>query len=374
MPIHPQEPLRQVINAWGTATPYGVSRSASEVARAVAQVLDRFVSMQELQAHCALRIVRWSGAEAACVTHCTAAALTLAVAACMAGGDARRIAQLPDAAGMPARVPLLAGHQVNYGQAITQAVRLAGAQPVPCDGLDAVRGALAAGGVACVLAVESHLAPGSGAAVTAELAALARAAGVPLVLDAAAQDRRVRELVAGGADLVLLSAQKYLAGPTAGLVLGGDAALVAAVDAQHTGIGRGMKPTKEALAGVMAALALREAEDTDAWRDAQQAKVREVMESATRWRGIAAHAEADPQGNGFARIWLAVDPARAGLDAAQLAARLREGDPIVAVAPHRLAQGQVGLELTGVAAAEVPPLCAAIAAALPTIADDAGNA
>lgn len=362
----------RVINAWGTATPYGVSRSAPPVGQAVAEALGRFAVMPQLQAACAARLVRWSGAEAACVTHCTAAAVTLAVAACMAGSDAMRIAQLPDAHGLRTRVPLLAGHGVNYGQAIAQAVRLAGARPVACEGMDAVRQALAAGDAACVLAVESHLAPGSGPAVTAALAALAREAGVPLVLDAAAQDRRVRELAAGGADLVLVSAHKYLAAPTAGLVLG-RAALVAAVDAQHAGIGRGMKPSKEALAGVMAALDLREAEDAQAWRAAQQDKVRTLMARAAHWPGIAARTEPDPQGNGFERVWLAVDAARAGADAAALAARLRAGEPVVAVAPHRLAQGQLGLELTGVAAAEVPLLCDAIEAALTTISRDAGS-
>ncbi len=135
-----------------------------------------------------------------------------------------------------------------------------------------------------------------------------------------------------------------------------------------------MKPTQEALAGVMAALALRDAEDPEGWRHAQHAKVLEVMRRAGHWRGVAARAEADPQGNGFARIRLAVDPARAGLDATQLAACPRAGDPMVAVAPHRLAQGQVGLEHAGVSAAEVPLLLAAIEAALPTIADHAGHA
>ena len=227
--------LRRVINAWGTATPYGVSRSDEAVAAAVAQMLGRYVVMEELQALAGERIARWSGAPAACVTHCTAAGVTLAVAACMAGSDVARIARLPDATGMAHRVVLLAGHQVNYGQPIVQAVRLAGAMPVVCTDLDEARAAARLPGTAAVLAVESHLAPGSGAATTAALAQVARAAGVPLILDAAAQDLRVSELVTGGADLVLVSAQKYLRAPTAGLVMG-RADLVAAVQAQQGAI------------------------------------------------------------------------------------------------------------------------------------------
>jgi hypothetical protein len=87
MPALPVMP-RRVINAWGTATPFGVSRCDAAVAQAAADMLGRYVVMAELQALAGERIARWSGAQAACVTHCTAAALTLSAAACMAGSDA----------------------------------------------------------------------------------------------------------------------------------------------------------------------------------------------------------------------------------------------------------------------------------------------
>jgi L-seryl-tRNA(Ser) seleniumtransferase len=360
--MHQSTVPRGVINAWGTATPFGVSRSPGAVADAVAAMLQRHVVMADLQADAGLLLVQWSGAPAACVTHCTAAAVTLAIAACMAGCEAARIAQLPDASGMPRRVLMLASHDVNYGHRISQAVRLAGAKPVKCDSVAVVAAELAAGGVACVLAVESHLAAGSGSAVTRELLSLAHGAGVPLVLDAAAQDWRVVDLVASGADLVLISAQKYLAAPTAGLVLGA-AALVAAVDAQHGGIGRGMKPSKEAIAGVMAAVQSRQQESSGVWRDSQARKLEALLAAARHWP-VTARIEPDPQGNGFSRLWLEVDGGRAGRDAEAVARALREGDPVVAVAPHRLARGQIGLELTGVDDSELPALCAALAAAL----------
>jgi hypothetical protein len=57
---------------------------------------------------------------------------------------------------------------------LEQAVRLAGAQPVLADTIDALQRALREGGVACVLAVESQLASGSGSQQTAQLLALAR--------------------------------------------------------------------------------------------------------------------------------------------------------------------------------------------------------
>jgi L-seryl-tRNA(Ser) seleniumtransferase len=350
--------LRPVINAWGTATPYGVSRSAPEVCAAVADALGRYYVMAELQQACAQRLVAWSGAPAACVTHCTASAITLATAACMAGSDAARIAQLPDVATLSHHVLLLQEHDVAYGQRLTQAIRLSGATPIRCDSLAALEARLDAGGVACVFAVESHLAPGSGPETTRALAALCRGR-VPLVLDAAAQDRRVSELVTSGADLILLSAQKYLAAPTAGIVLG-TPELVASVDAQHGGIGRGMKPSKEALAGVMAAVEVRANEDAAERKRVEREKIDIVMAAARSWRGIEASVEADPVGNDTERVWLRVDERAAGAPAGELARRLRDGDTAIATAPHRLQRGHLGLELSGATVDEVRVLCGEI--------------
>ena len=77
---------------------------------------------------------------------------------------------------------------------------------------------------------------------------LAKNLGVPTIIDGAAQDFRIEELLETGADVVLVSGQKYLASPTAGLVFG-KREYVDAVRAQDKGIGRGMKATKEAIIG-----------------------------------------------------------------------------------------------------------------------------
>jgi L-seryl-tRNA(Ser) seleniumtransferase len=359
----PDLPLRRVINAWGTATPWGVSRSDPAVAAAVGGMLQRHVQISELQALVSERLATWSGAQAGCVTHCAAAGITLAVAACMAGVDAQRIAQLPDPGGMADQVLLLRAHAVHYGHALTQAIRLAGARPLLFDSPAELQAGLDRDRTACVLAVESHLAQGSGASLTAALVAMAHAAGKPLVLDGAAQDWRVRELTGSGADLVIMSAQKYLAAPTAGLVLG-RADMVQALDAQHGGIGRAMKPTKEAMAGVLAAVAQRSGASRARWLQQQQGKVEQLAAFVATLPGVSLQRESDPQGNGFERLWLSPDPAVAGTDAARWLARLRAGSPAVAVAPHRLQQGCIGLELTGVQEAELPDLCRQLRATL----------
>ena len=61
--------------------------------------------------------------------------------------------------------------------------------------------------------------------------------GVPVIVDGAAQDHRMRQLIDTGADLFITSAHKYLCSTTAGIVAG-RRELVEAVYLQNRGIGR----------------------------------------------------------------------------------------------------------------------------------------
>ncbi len=81
--------LTRVINARGTFTPLGVSRSSAGVASAVAEALLEFYVLDELQATVSRLVATTTGAEAAAVTHCVCAAITLSVAASMAGERSR---------------------------------------------------------------------------------------------------------------------------------------------------------------------------------------------------------------------------------------------------------------------------------------------
>ena len=130
MEIQKTYQLTEIINAAGTFTPLGVSRSSPEVARITAQALSEFFIIDELQDVASNTIADWCGAEAGTITHCVSAAIVLAVAAAMTGDSSDAIAALPDTKGLRNRVVLPAGHAVNYGHPILQDVRLAGAIPV----------------------------------------------------------------------------------------------------------------------------------------------------------------------------------------------------------------------------------------------------
>ncbi len=127
-----------IINARGTFTPLGVSRSSARVASAASQALTHFYIMEEVEQAVDRELSRWCGAKAGTVVNCTAAAITLAIAAVLCGKDPGLIAKLPDLRpGLPNRVVIPAAHVVNYGHSILQAVRLSGAYPFVVDTADA---------------------------------------------------------------------------------------------------------------------------------------------------------------------------------------------------------------------------------------------
>jgi len=342
------QPLTEIINAAGTFTPLGVSRSSPEVARITAQALTEFFIMDELQDVASDTIADWCGAEAATVTHCVSAAIVLAVAAAMTGESSDAIAALPDTKGLPNRVVLPAGHAVNYGHSILQDLRLAGATPVLAGSNDQcnlkdLEEQLNKNRVACLLLVSSRLVSGESVNLT-KAVTTAHARGLPAIIDAAAQDMRINDLLETGADLVLVSAHKYLASPTAGMVIGRKR-MVAAVRAQGKGIGRAMKASKEAICGVLAAISERRKMDMATWRDVQQEKVNLFVQQANKLNGIKATLQADPAGMPFSRVQLAVENNETGLSAESLAARLRLGHPSIWVMTHSLSKGQIILEL-----------------------------
>lgn len=348
MHLHEKYALTPVINAAGTFTPIGVSRSSEHVRTTVAEALGAFFVIDELHTALSREVARVTGAEAAAVAHCVAAAITLSVAAAMTGSDGAKIAALPDARNMANLVVIPAGHAVDYGHPILVDIRLAGATPVLAGDptgctLQAIEAALAPQNTACLLLVSSRLVRGDAVNLAAAVAAAHRR-GVPAIIDAAAQDMRIGELLATGADAVLLSAQKYLAAPTAGVIVGRQA-FVAAVRAQERGIGRAMKATKEALLGVFAALEDRENLDLAGWREAQREKVAWLVERANGIAGLKAEAAPDPAGMPFPRVCLWVEAESPGWTAAAIAAELKAGAPSIWVMGHGLSEGKVYLEL-----------------------------
>jgi L-seryl-tRNA(Ser) seleniumtransferase len=203
--------------------------------------------------------------------------------------------------------------------------------------------ALSVGGVTALLVVESRLCRGDNP-TTREAVEVAHRAGLPVILDGAAQDLRLSELVASGADLILISAQKYLSAPTAGIVLG-RRDLVDAVRNQVYGIGRGMKAGKEAIVGAMAALEYRQSLDLETWARDRKRDAQDFADSLNRIPAISAELVRDPTDGPFWRVHARIDEAIAAISARRLAEELGKGDPPIFVFEQDTGDGILNFEL-----------------------------
>jgi uncharacterized pyridoxal phosphate-dependent enzyme len=356
MNFHKRLGLTPVINARGSFTPLGVSRSSHGVAQAAASALQEYVIIEELQAQANLVLGTFSGAPAATVTHCAAAGITLSIAAVIAGSDPHLVNQLPNTTGLANHVLIPAGHVVNYGHSILTDIRLAGAIPVlvgtanSCS-IGDLEIAFKSDQVACLLLVSSRLVSGAVIDFKTVIEAAHRYQ-VPVIIDAAAQDMRVAELVATNADLIVVSAHKYLASPTAGLIFG-STLLIDACRAQENGIGRAMKPSKEAIVGVLAAIDERAKLDIDQWMQQQRLKVLRVIASLKSVIGLSTQELPDPVGMPFARLRIHVDSNAVNWNAFELAKHLRTGNRPIWVMEHALHEGDLILELVSLTDSEV---------------------
>ncbi len=333
--------LRPIINVSGTMTGLGASIVVPEAVAAVTAILTEFVEIDDLQRRASATIARLCAAEAGCITASCAAAISLAVAGAMTGSDLAAIERLPDTAGLKNEVVIQTGHMVSYGAPVEQAIRLTGARVVPVGQATGTHGYQLAGAIgprtAAAVYVVSHHTVQCGMLPLARFYAIAHAADVPVIVDAASE-YDLRGFLAAGADLALYSAQKFLGGPTAGIVAGSKA-LVRAAFLQNRGIGRGMKVGKEGMAGAIAALEAWERRDHAAIRARETAALQLWQQRLAGRPGITATIMPDPTDNPLDRLMLAIDRTAARITAWDLADRLAAGPVPVIVRDHELEQG-----------------------------------
>ena len=286
--------LVPIVNASGTMTALGASRAVPEAVEAVAGILAEFVDIAALQARASAAIAAATGAEAGFVTSSAASGITLGVAAAMTGADLAAIARLPEAAGLRAEVVLPAGHCIDFGAPVTQMIRLAGATPVAAGTVLAVdpwqvEAALSERTAAGLYVVSHHVAS-TGQIGLGRFIAACHARGVPVIVDMAAE-YDLTGAISAGADLAIWSAQKFLGGPTAGIVAG-RRDLVRAAWLQNRGIGRAMKVGKEGIAGAIAALEAWGRRDHAAVRAREEAIVAGWLAALAGTPGLVAAAAA----------------------------------------------------------------------------------
>jgi len=359
--IYEELHLRRVINASGTLTAYGQSGALPAVIDAVTAVLPQFFEMDVLHARACEVIARVLGAEAGFVTSCAAAGLTLGVAACMTGTDPAKIAQLPDATGMKDEVIIQMGHCVDYGAPVTQGIRLAGAKVKIIGMLNSTPRHLFAASITpqtvAAMYVISHHTTQYGYIPLPQFVETAHAHGVPVIVDAAAEENQLPEILATGADLVVCSGHKHFRAPTSG-IMAGRLALIRAAYAQNRGIGRGMKIGKEGIIGLIVALQAWEKSDPTSVQATEKARVRRVVERLQTLPGIqVSEVWPSPDPYPIMRAKVTVDPAAAGFNAMALSVLLAQGDPSIRTRSHHVEEGYFLLDPFNLSEADIEYIC-----------------
>ena len=337
--------LRPIINASGTMTVLGASIMVPQAVAAMAAIAGEFVEMEHLHQAASRVVAQATGGEAGFITACCASAITLAVAGTMTGDRLLAIERLPDTAGLRREVLVQLGHLVGYGSPLQQTIEMSGARVVPVGTISGTRAYQLEQSIteqtACAVFVVSHMTVQHAMLALEDVCRICHARGVPVIVDAASE-YDLRGFLQRGADIVAYSGQKFLGGPTSG-ILSGDARLVHAASLQNRGIGRGMKVGKESIAGVMAAL--------QAWMQRDHAGVRAREDAALQlWQRtleafpeVSATCLPDPTGNPLQRLRVRVSPA-SGWSARSLADALAAGDPPVMVRDYQTDLGHIDLD------------------------------
>src|SRR5579859_3607611 len=109
--------VRPVINASATLTRLGGSRMPPPVLDAMRAGAEYFVDLIELHRGVGERIAKLTGNEACYVSSGAAAGISIAVAACITGGDPAAVARLPYFDGPPPEIIIHRSHRNGYDQA-----------------------------------------------------------------------------------------------------------------------------------------------------------------------------------------------------------------------------------------------------------------
>lgn len=353
--------VRPFINCASVRTAHSGSLMLPEVRAAVAQASRQFVSLDELMEGASKRIAELTGAELGMVTCGSAAALTLATAACVAGNDPAKILRLPFTDGWVNRVIMMKNQRFSYDQA----VRMVGTHIVEIGTIADLDAALQES-VAMILVLGNQDADSE--VKLEDFVARAKPRGIPVLVDAASEHiEKPSPYLVRGADLVIYSGGKFLRGPqTSGLLLGRKDLIGAAWRnaSPHQGFARGMKVSKEDVIGVLAALEVwfehrDPAVELKRWND-------DVATVAGRLTmpGVSTKVVPPKGVVKVPRLVVSWDNAKYPLDGEALRLRVLDGEPRVMLDDMATTANSVEVDPFGLQPGEADQVGRAIAAAL----------
>jgi D-glucosaminate-6-phosphate ammonia-lyase len=317
--------VRPFINCTATLTINGGSLTFPEVIAAMEQAAHFHVDLDELMDGTSARLAELLRVDWAIVTAGTAAALTHATSACLAGTDPEKIQRLPNLEGLKDEVIMPRESRNVYDHAI----RTLGVKIIEVGNREELRKAIGPH-TAMIEVLGNYF--GKADLDLKDVAPIAKEHGIPVLVDAAADSLMVpNPYLALGADLVAYSGGKIIRGPQGAGLLVGRKDLVRAAwanSAPHHAFGRALKVTKEEIVGMLAAV--------EVWRGGRD--IGEDFREWTRWyaemskrltkvEGISATVIPPVRGGPFPTLRVSWDAQKIALTAGDVGRKMLEGEP-----------------------------------------------
>ena len=338
--------VRPLINARGTFTIISGSTMLPEVREAMDAAARQYVHLDELTDAVGARLAELTRAEWGLVTNGCSAGLTLATAACVAGGNPDLHVRLPDLRGFARDEAIIPTHSRNVYDAAIRAVGLRVVEVSTPAELEAALGPR----TALVYIMAGPRVDESPLNLKA-IATVAGAKGVPVLVDAAAEILTVPNVhIQHGATLVAYSGGKCLRGPqTAGLLLGRKDLVRAAWvhSAPHHGFARSLKVGKEDAIGMLMAVEMWVRRDHDAEWQRWTGWLDHIAQRLSSIQGLTTSV-VQPNGlsNRTPSLRIQWDRQRFGMTGDVVVRAMLDGDPRIALAAAGGAPPLTGVSVT----------------------------
>lgn len=324
--------VNPVINAAGSVTKYGGTRTRPEVLEVMTGAARIMVNVEELNRKAGEEIARLTGAEAGFVCSGASGGLVLQAAACIAGKDPVKMRQLPDTTGMKDEFIIQNMHRFPY----EQAYRAGGAKLIeigdsryshPWELEGAIGENTAAVAFLCAPMTNRRAIP------LEQVCEIAHSKGVPVVVDAASMlppRENLKKFLADGADMVSFSGGKGIRGPQGTGILCGRADLIEAAAAHANPaqfLGRPMKVAKEEVIGLITALNMFLEEDEESEMQAYRALAEQVVDALSEVPGLKITLEHDNHDYLIPHAVMKFGPDWHGPSRNEILNAMAEGDP-----------------------------------------------
>ncbi len=323
--------VRPLINCRGTLTIIGGSIELPEVRAAKDLANQQHVQLDELMEAVGKRLAELTGAEWGMVSAGCAAAISLATAACVAGGNPDLHVRIPNLAGFPKDEVIIPTHSRNVYDA---AVRAVGVKIIEVETREQLESAI--GPRTAMIYIFANQRSEAGPPSFDDVTRIARDRNVPVMVDAAAEILTIPCVhLQRGATLVGYSGGKVIRGPqSAGLLLGRKDLVKAAWihSAPHHGYARAMKIGREEVIGMLMAVESWVKRDHESeWKE-WLARLDHIAQRVSRIEGVSASVR-QPTGlsNRSPSLGIRWDPRKLGITGQEVSDILYTTEPRIAL-------------------------------------------